>query len=253
MMSRPVIGISMNFMKLGQYEQFHIRDKYIDAVYDNGGLPLPLPCFSDAEIISQYVSKADAVIIIGGMDYPPDLYGQNPHPQADIMTRRRAESDLLLFAEVMKQKKPLLGICAGLQLMNIATGGSLIQHLVNTVYHQGEKYHPISIYPSRWLPEIFGTDRIIVNSNHHQGIDDNAIGKGFSVVARADDGQIEAIEYDCEHFVLGIQWHPERISCSAEYAKAYTAEHDIQKQIAEHRNTLFSFIINHVMLNTIPY
>ncbi len=224
-MNRPVIGLSMNYMQLGQYHQFHIRDKYIDAVYEHGGLPLPLPCLSDEAALQQYIDKIDGLIIIGGMDYPPDMYGEAVHPKADIMHERRAQADPLLVKLILQTNKPVLGICAGMQLLNICQGGKLIQHLETVDSHLGEKYHEIRLTESRWLSQIVPSDSIVVNSNHHQGIDPRHIGKGFKVVATASDGVIEAMELESEQMVLAIQWHPERIT-------------DL-----EHRKRIFEFFI----------
>ena len=212
MMNRPVIGISMNFMQLGSYHQFHIRDKYIDAVYDYGGLPCPIPCLTDEDALRQYVSRIDGLIIIGGMDYPPDMYGEEVHPKADVMEERRAVSDRLLVKVILETNKPVLGICAGMQLLNICAGGKLVQHMPTTDNHFGEKYHEITLTKSRWLSQFVDGDKIIVNSNHHQGINPDYVGKGFAVVATANDGVIEAMELEGEQMVLGIQWHPERIT-----------------------------------------
>jgi putative glutamine amidotransferase len=225
-MKRPIIGLSMNYMQLGSYHQFHIRDKYIDAVYEHGGLPLPVPCLADETALQQYIDMIDGLIIIGGMDYPPEMYGQEPHPKADIMHARRATSDPLLVSLILQTQKPVLGICAGMQLLNICTGGKLIQHLEQVDNHLGEKYHEITLSDSRWLSQIIPGKTLVVNSNHHQGIDPNYIGKGFKVVATTSDGVIEAMELEGEQVVLAIQWHPERIT-------------DL-----EHRKRIFEFFIS---------
>ncbi len=224
-MKKPVIGLSMNFMQLGSYHQFHIRDKYIDAVYEHGGLPMPVPTLTDADALRQYIGMIDGLIIIGGMDYPPSMYGQEPHPKADIMHERRAISDPLLVQLILETDKPVLGICAGMQLLNICAGGKLIQHLETVDNHLGEKYHDIKLTESRWLSQIVPGDTITVNSNHHQGIDPQFIGNGFAVVATAEDGVIEAMELEGKQMVLAIQWHPERIT-------------DL-----EHRRRMFDFFI----------
>lgn len=224
-MKKPVIGLSMNFMQLGSYHQFHIRDKYIDAVYEHGGLPMPVPTLTDADALRHYIGMIDGLIIIGGMDYPPSMYGQEPHPKADIMHERRAISDPLLVQLILETDKPVLGICAGMQLLNICQGGKLIQHLETVDNHLGEKYHEIKLTESRWLSQIVHGDTITVNSNHHQGIDPQFIGKGFAVVATAEDGVIEAMELEGDQMVLAIQWHPERIT-------------DL-----EHRRRMFDFFI----------
>lgn len=211
-MNHPVIGISMNYMRLGQHHQHHLRAKYIDALYANDAIPLLIPCIPDEKYIRYYLGQIGALIIIGGLDYPPSLYGQEPHPMVELCDQRRVDSDFLLVKTALEMKVPLIGICAGMQLLNIYFGGKLIQHIDNLDHHFGEKYHKIEITGGRWLPQIFDKTDIIVNSNHHQGIDPQYIGKGLQIVARADDGMIEALEYESEHMVLGIQWHPERIA-----------------------------------------
>jgi len=199
-------------MHLGKYMQFHIRDKYVNALYDHGALPILIPSFEDRDILRRYVQMVQSVIIIGGNDYPPQLYGEQPHPETEPMEMRRAVSDYLLVELCLEERKPLLGICAGMQLLNIYFGGKLIQHLDNLDAHFGEKYHEISVKDSRWLNRIFGEDRLLVNSNHHQGVDPQHLGKGLKPVAWAKDGCIEALEYESQHMILGIQWHPERIT-----------------------------------------
>ncbi|MDD2332553.1 MAG: gamma-glutamyl-gamma-aminobutyrate hydrolase family protein, partial [Candidatus Cloacimonetes bacterium] len=164
---RPKIGLSMNYMKLGSYHQFHIRDTYIDAIYQHGGLPCPIPCFEDKEVLRQYLSGIQALIIIGGLDYPPALYDEPVDPHSEIMEARRAHSDFLLLELCLELDLPVLGICAGMQLMNIFFGGKLIQHLPELDAHFGEKYHEIRITGGRWLPAIFSADSLLVNSNHH--------------------------------------------------------------------------------------
>ena len=209
---RPVIGISMNYMQLGSYMQFHIRDKYVQALYDYGALPLLIPSFDDKTLLKQYLDMVQGLIIIGGMDYPPEMYGEAPHPKTEAMETRRAISDWMLMDLVLECGKPLLGICAGMQLINIYFGGKLIQHLDSYDVHFGEKYHEIAVQDSQWLSKIFPTDCLVVNSNHHQGIDPLFIGKGLKPVAFSEEGGIEALEYEGKQMILGIQWHPERIS-----------------------------------------
>lgn len=225
MMNRPIIGISMNYMQLGSYMQFHLRDKYVNALYEHGALPLLIPSFEDKILLKQYLDMVQGLIIIGGMDYPPALYGEEADLLTEPMELRRAKSDMLLVETILEAKKPLLGICAGMQLLNIYFGGKLIQHLDSLDTHYGEKYHEIEITDSRWLGQIFCEKSLKVNSNHHQGLDPLHIGKGLKPVAFAKDGVVEAVEYASEQMVLGIQWHPERI------------------EDLEHRKRIFDFLI----------
>lgn len=224
MTNRPRVGISTNYMQLGSYLQFHIRDKYVQALYDYGALPVLIPNLEDKSVLRQYLEMVGALIIIGGRDYPPGLYGEPAHPQTEPMEMQRALSDMYLVELCLQMHKPLLGICAGMQLLNIFFGGKLIQHLDNVDYHYGEKEHPIEITDSRWLKRILGWDRCIVNSNHHQGVDPLHLGQGLTPVAFSPEGGIEALEYDSDSMILGIQWHPERM-------------HDL-----EHRKRIFAYL-----------
>ena len=210
-MQCPLIGLSMNYMRLGQYFQLHVRDTYIDAISDNGGLPCPIPCTDNKASLHKYLEPLGAVVVIGGQDYPPQLYGQKPHPETQEMHQRRVRGDLALLEIALELKKPLLGICAGMQLLNIHFGGALIQHITELDAHEGEKIHPVRILGGRWLPRIFGREQILVNSNHHQAVDPERLGTGLEIVAVAEDGMVEAIEYRAEQMVLGVQWHPERL------------------------------------------
>ena len=224
---QPKIGIGLNYMHLGEYMQFHIRDKYLEALFANDALPILIPPIEDKDVLRQYINMVSALIIIGGLDYPPELYGEKPHPKTEPMERRRAISDFYLLDLILETGKPVLGICAGMQLMNIYFGGKLIQHLDNLDIHYGEKMHKIYVQKdSRWLSKIIPEGKITVNSNHHQCVDPAYIGKGLKVAALSPDGCIEALEYNSEQMILGIQWHPERM------------------QDIEHRNCLFNFIIN---------
>jgi len=208
---RPVIGISMNYALVDKYEQFHIRNTYIDAVFTNGGLPLPLPCTADQALVEHYLSKVQALLIIGGLDYPPHLWGENPHPEIKQMHDRRWQGDITLFLQAFHKGLPILGICAGCQLINIGLGGKIIQHISNSSMHTGDSHHPIKITGGRWLPKIFTDSQIMVNSTHHQALDPNKLGRGIEAVAFAPDGVVEAIEADTPQMVLGLQWHPERV------------------------------------------
>lgn len=211
-MQRTRIGVSMNYMQLGSYHQFHIRDKYIEAIFANGGLPCPIPCTEDRAALRQYLEPLGAVVVIGGMDYPPSLYGEEAHPETEAAHPLRVKGDFAILETALEMKKPLLGICAGMQLLNVFFGGALIQHIDELDSHYGEKYHPVKILGGRWLPQIFSSAEILVNSNHHQAADPMRIGTGLQVVAQAEDGMVEALEYSSDQMVLGIQWHPERIN-----------------------------------------
>jgi len=162
-------------------------------------------------LLREALARGDGVLFIGGQDYPSALYDELPHPQTEPLHAMRAASDLELFRAAFASPTPILGICGGHQLLNIACGGKLIQHLPQAEAHGGEKNHGVTIHGGRILRELFGEKRIEVNSHHHQAVDPDAIGRGLIVTARADDGVVEALEgTDSGRFLLGVQWHPER-------------------------------------------
>jgi putative glutamine amidotransferase len=199
----------------------------LDALFKNGALPILIPSIEDKQVLMQYLDMVSFIIIIGGLDYPPFLYKEKQHPKTEPMEMHRAISDLYLLDLALKMGKPVLGICAGMQLINISFGGKLIQHLDNVDIHYGEKMHDIYVQKdSYWLSQIIPEGKILVNSNHHQGVDPTHIGKGLKVAAVSSDGCIEALEYNSEQMILGIQWHPERM------------------QDTDHRYRLFDFIIH---------
>lgn len=158
------------------------------------------------------LAAASGLLLIGGPDYPPRLYGQTPDPAAGLclMDDERAEFDMWLARAAMHRRLPTLGICAGCQLINIARGGALVQDIHTSLKHDG--VHDISVVAGTVLARWLGEPRITVNSRHHQAV--CRLGGGVSVSARAADGTIEGIEaHDASGRLLavGVQWHPEDI------------------------------------------
>ena len=218
-MKRAIIGINTDF---GDY-LYRLSDAYVDCVIAAGGLPLLVPCGRNRRMLDEYIKMADGFLFIGGKDYPPGLYGEKPHPKSILLHARRAEVDLYLVRAALRRKIPILGICGGHQLINIALGGKIVQHIPNAADHQPVKRkkgkkgkqkvikHPVEITSGGILCRLFGNKKIVVNSYHHQAVDFGALGRGLKAVAFADDGVVEAIESTKLPFVLGLQWHPERL------------------------------------------
>lgn len=202
---------------------------YIEAVIEAGGLPLLVPP-APKKLLAEYLSLADGILFTGGLDYPPKLYGQKADPKVVPLSPERAASDRRLMSLALASTKPALGICAGLQLMNIVSGGTLIQHLPTADKHQplsGEKdsAHSVSVYAGTRLRKIFGTETIQVNSAHHQAADPAHVGKGLRISARAADGTVEGLELadSKKRFFLFVQWHPERILDASHRRKIFRA------------------------------
>ena len=192
---------------------------YADAVRLAGGVPLVAPPLDDAAEVRSALARADAVILVGGPDLDPKSYGQEPHPALQPLHPRRNDSDLRLAGAALRSGKPVLGVCGGMQAINVALGGTLIQHLPDRPELVGAEdhtwappdhhVHKVRLAPTSRLAEILGTGpELEVNSSHHQAVD--RLGEGLTAVAWSAGGVIEALEGPREGaFLIATQWHPE--------------------------------------------
>ncbi|MDD3094837.1 MAG: gamma-glutamyl-gamma-aminobutyrate hydrolase family protein [Candidatus Neomarinimicrobiota bacterium] len=211
---RPFIGINASFQKNGS-GWYKVPLNYVHAVYEAGAIPLIFPCLPDAAVLNTYLDELDGVLFTGGDDYPAAWSGEKPHPESGYMDMRRAETDMMLMKMLLEERDiPVLGICAGHQLLALASGGKLIQHLDEAETHgfHRETEHPVEICGGKWLKSIFNTKHLVVNSYHHQAVRSDAFPSGLLIAAKSKDGVIEAMERPGERFVLSVQWHPERIA-----------------------------------------
>jgi putative glutamine amidotransferase len=179
-------------------------------VEETGAVPLLL---TPTAAVESVLDRIDALVLQGGGDVHPEVYGEEPHPATNTLDRRRDEFELALLAGARRRGMPVLGICRGIQLVNVAYGGTLVQHLPETTDLDHERTdawssvaHPASVEPGSRLHAILGVDRLGVNSVHHQAV--AVLGRGLRAVAFADDGVVEALEHESEP-VLAVQWHPE--------------------------------------------
>jgi len=190
---------------------------YADCVADAGARPVLLPpCDgpggADATA-SSVVGALDALVLVGGGDLDPARYGQHAHPETGAVDTRRDSSEFALLGAALGGDLPILAICRGMQVLNVLLGGTLVQHVPEVVGHSGHRpaqgcFAPVQVTtePGSMLAKIVG-DRATVSCSHHQAID--VVGTGLSVVARAADGTVEAVELPTNRFVMGVQWHPE--------------------------------------------
>jgi len=221
---RPIIGITPDFSEgvrkdsRSQSEPtYFLRARYVDAIQDLGGIPFVLPITDDPKLREELLRRIDGLLITGsGPDLDPRLYGEGRKARFKIMSKQRSAFELGLAKKALKLDRPVLGICGGLQLLNVAMGGSLIQDIKTQIRgalaHQQETSatrasHRVGITPGTHLHRILRTDRLKVNSSHHQAA--KSVAPGWIVNAVATDGVIEGLESPRHRFAVGVQWHPE--------------------------------------------
>ena len=227
---RPIIGISSSVIvdeagSFAGYKRAYVNKDYVDAVVRAGGVPLIIPFSTDKEVIISQAQLIDGLILSGGHDINPYNYGQEPSQKIGEIFPERDIYEMILLEESKKRDIPILGICRGFQLINIAAGGTLYQDLSlipgNILKHfQGSKptlkTHMIKIEENSVISSIFGKETM-VNSFHHQAID--KVADDFIIVARASDGVVEAIEHKTYKFLVAVQWHPEMLAVNCEKAR----------------------------------
>lgn len=213
-MKRPLVGLT-----LGDADQkgFHrMREDYVRSVKEAGAVPVILPPVDPSDV-GALLDRLDGVLLSGGADVDPALYGHAPHPRLGRVERRRDDFEIALVREALRRDVPVLGICRGQQVLNVATGGTLVQDIPSTLERAAEhdatgrrwrRSHDVAITPGTRLREILGQDLASVNSFHHQSVD--AVGEGLVVSARCpEDGVVEGLEMPSRAFVIAVQWHPE--------------------------------------------
>lgn len=225
-MKSPIIGITLDYEENGGYSKFPwyaIRENYLSCLHKFGAIPFPL---FHQNLVNDYLLKTlDGLVITGGnFDINPSLYSENTNGSRNIKNKR-TNFEIEIFKKFLKTSKPILGICGGEQLMNVATGGDLIQDInasIETdVEHEqtnprNEVSHEVTIKSNSKLFQIINKDEIKVNSAHHQSV--NKTGENFIASALASDEIIEAIEHIQHPWCLGIQWHPEFLITDADIA-----------------------------------
>jgi putative glutamine amidotransferase len=217
-MKSPLIGIGCDVAPVSSEEpreRVYIWASYLEAVAGAGGAPVLIPFH--ASDLERVVASLDGLILAGGDDLSPDSYGDEPRACGAILDPRRQRNDLALARMARGRSLPLLGICLGSQVMNVAAGGTLVQDIPSEVEgaleHKGSpgnrKRHVVEVAPESMLASILGTSSVGVNSGHHQSV--REVGDGLRVVARSSDGVVEAVEDARHSFYLGVQWHPEEM------------------------------------------
>lgn len=220
----PIIGISGSLIideggMFPGYERAYVNNDYIQSVAMCKAIPYMVPMITDEDLIREQVANVDALILSGGHDVNPLMWNEEPHGKLGGILPKRDTYDMKLLKIALEMKKPILGICRGEQLINVGEGGSLYQDLSliegsyikhNQQHLSNVPTHTACIKKGTKLHEILGEDEILINSFHHLAI--NKVAPGYIVSATAKDGVVEAIEKEGDHFVMGIQWHPEMMT-----------------------------------------
>jgi len=229
-MSRPRIGLNCDVAESdGAPDTLKLGWRYAEGVVQAGGVPVLLPPVSDDGLVDELLDGLDGLVLVGGRDYDPALYGQAAHAATRMLAPRRMAFDVALARAARARGLATLGICGGVQLINIVHGGGLVQDIASTVpdalthTREGseEQFHGVEVASGSLLAEAVGGGELEVNSSHHQAV--GTVGCGLCVVACAPDGVVEAVEGTGETFVLGVQWHPERLLERGEQAAVFGA------------------------------
>jgi putative glutamine amidotransferase len=184
---------------------------YVRSVEHAGGRPLVVP--PSEEGIEETLAVLDGIIFSGGSDLHPELYDADPHPETREVREERDRAELALLSAALERDMPVLAVCRGSQILNVARGGDLVQHLPEVVGHERHRHkpgafsdHDVTLEPETRIGRLLG-ERAPVKSHHHQGF--GRIGEGLQEAAWAEDGTIEALEDPAKRFAVGVLWHPE--------------------------------------------
>jgi gamma-glutamyl-gamma-aminobutyrate hydrolase PuuD len=214
-MSRPLVGITTYVTPASfgpwQLESALIPYDYVLGVERAGARAILVPPSDDG--VEEVLEVVDGLVFSGGSDLDPGLYGQERHRETTGVVPARDSAELALLEAALARDLPMLAICRGVQILNVARGGDLVQHLPDRVGHEGHKEvpgvfadHDVEIEPGTQLAGVLG-DRIAIKSHHHQGL--ARVGEGLRPSARDEDGWVEALEAPDRRFAVGVLWHPE--------------------------------------------
>jgi gamma-glutamyl-gamma-aminobutyrate hydrolase PuuD len=233
---RPVIGIT-TYVTPAKWSHWELEaalvpSQYVDAVERAGGRPLLVPPVEGG--VEETLDSVDGLIFSGGADIDPELYDAEPHPETVGLEPERDRAELQLLSAALERDMPVLAICRGSQVLNIARGGDLVQHLPAVVGDEKHRHtpgtfadHDVEVEAGTKLASLLG-DHAAVKSHHHQGF--GRVGEGLVESARAEDGTLEAVEDPDKRFAVGVLWHPE----AGEDAKLFDA---LVEQAREYRES----------------
>ena len=224
--NRPTIGVTtqtlhaIDGIPAGLPASVVMNQRYYEAAAAAGGAPVLIPLLDDVDALRASYEACDGILIPGGVDMDPATYGEAPHEKLGRIDPARDRVELQLTRWCIEDRKPLLGLCRGLQVINVALGGTLYQdidaQLAGAIRHdyfptygfeRDHLSHDVAVAPSSRLRSLVDAEQLPVNSMHHQGVKE--LGEGLVASARAADGLIEAVESSNGHWMVAVQWHPE--------------------------------------------
>jgi putative glutamine amidotransferase len=234
---RPLIGVttqslqSIDGIPEGLPSSVVMNQRYYLAATSVGAVPVLVPLLDDdSDTLREIYDRLDGLLIPGGVDMDPGTYGEAPHAKLGRIDEARDRTELQLARWAVEDNKPLLGLCRGLQVLNVACGGSLFQDIEtqlpgalkhdcfpNYGFERDHLAHDVTLSAASRLRDVMERDQVPVNSMHHQGI--KTLGAGLRATALAPDGVVEAIEREDDGFVLGVQWHPEVLELSEPHTR----------------------------------
>jgi putative glutamine amidotransferase len=226
-MRRPLIGIPTQTLQAidgipeNLPHSWVMNSRYNIATAEAGALPVMIPLLEqDLDTLRALYDRLDGLLLAGGVDMDPASFGEAAHPELGRIDPARDAVELQLARWAIADRKPVLGLCRGHQVLNVALGGTLFQDIAAQVpgaikhdyfptagYARDYLAHEVEVAPGSRLAAAFQSERVPVNSMHHQAV--KALGPGLLVSARSPDGLVEAVESGSEHFLVGVQWHPE--------------------------------------------
>lgn len=237
-MRKPIVGVICNVKRINfENREFvdinYATEKYIESLEKADCVPLLIPCMNDQTSYQALLDVVDGLLLTGGADIDPMIFGQDQKPGIGEVYHEVDVEQIYLAQYAKEHNIPILGICKGAQVMNVALGGTLIQDierelpqatLHSQTIHSQKPSHRIRLGNGSKLQEIFGTELLDTNSFHHQSIDQ--LGEGLCVTAQSNDGIVEAVEHMDHPFYVGVQWHPEMMLWDGSMEPLFDAFHD---------------------------
>lgn len=227
---QPLIGVTAGEIINKQYPWAPVTygqsRTYIDAVIHAGGIPVILPLSEDEQVLRKLYKRCDGLLFSGGNDIDPAVYHQKRRTETADVSRRRDDQEIALIKWALADDKPVLAICRGMQLLNVARGGTLYQHIPDDLPAAGnhtisterktvtDLTHTLSVEPDSRLEKLVGPSGLKTNAHHHQAV--RELGSGLVVTARAEDDVVEGLEIPGMRFVVAVQSHPESLEAEAE-------------------------------------